>query len=314
MKKTIFPLIFLGSLLTSCVAKVPNISENEIEGDFFVSGNLESKAEDRKKGISSTISSEFLRDYLFFEDSIIFFDNNFDLPSITNDLFISDINCDGYDDICYTNNTKGSSGSCSETVIYDIKNKQLLYHTKYRYLTNYDSKGYDFFSVDECGFLVLNHCNCQSPDNNNISSRKDLLEKKLYFQKNSDKEMRIVEKEVEFKICYIDLWPASFNYKNNSFDLLNNFSTDSGHICHNAQINTNFYISLELFYQGIFDSNENQITVETNESFVIGDRIIDKQYNVFTEKFFSICFVKTGFFSVNFFCNEDKYSIDFKVY
>ena len=48
------------------------------------------------------------------------FTNSFNLPDVNCSLYLADVNCDGYDEICYLNQ-KGSDVRY-QTIIYDYKN------------------------------------------------------------------------------------------------------------------------------------------------------------------------------------------------
>ena len=172
-----------------------------------------------------------------------------ELHYIQSDLYFSDVNCDGFDEICYTFLTNGSDHSSTTSVIYDYKNQGILYSFSYVYRSA-NNRGHDLFGVEN-GEFVMKHVVDYSASYSG-SYDKYLIDKKTKFLVNSEKKLISEEIDLPLKILDTEMYfctqQKSSNYERYSFTGSKSISIKD----------YNYYLDVFYIYDGKFSLSQIQ--------------------------------------------------------
>ena len=171
------------------------------------------------------------------------------LEYITNNLYFADVNCDGYDEICYTTNFYGSDKSNITSVIYDYKNHDILYSFSYVYRST-NNRGCDMFVLENDEFVMWHviYDNYGRPG----TYAKELIDKKTKFLVNSEK--KLISEEFDLPLNILDASMSfckqqkSSNYERYSLDFSTSISIED----------FDYYLDVLYIYDGKFSLSQIQ--------------------------------------------------------
>lgn len=172
-----------------------------------------------------------------------------ELHYIQSDLYFSDVNCDGFDEICYTFLTMGSDHSSTTSVIYDYKNQDILYLFSYVYIS-LNNRGHDLFGVENGEFVMKHVVNYNASYSGSYD--KYLIDKKTKFLVNSEKKLISEEVDLPLKILDAEMYfctqQKSSNYERYSFTGSKSISIKD----------YNYYLDVLYIYDGKFSLSQIQ--------------------------------------------------------
>lgn len=247
-----------------------------------------------KDVVGGTINNESLKDAFKFENGVYsLVENPNKLPAIKAQLFFADINADGHDDICYTYNLVGASGSYThDVIIYDYFNKQTLYRNL---TTSKDeilgtSKAKYFRIVN--GKLALSN-SLQYLYATGTSKENYCIEKDTFFVANGNSP------------TLIDV-PRKFNILRTSLSLVG-YDKETGKYDWSAMkyyANTEYFLCLDVSYEGQYNKNtcvhgDCVSFASVNEgNFKINFKEYAVQTIPWVDFYYSVSFIEAGRFTI----------------